>query len=75
VTTRVTLDYTHTPDDRVRARVFCSGQLAGELLLQVGEAQLLAAALALGAGQMQGHLLVEVRGYLSEQWAREQEGR
>jgi len=71
---RLTLDYTHTPDDRVRARVFCDGQLAGELLLQVGEAQLLAAALGLGADRMQGHLQLEVRGYLSEEWARQMDG-
>lgn len=71
---RLTLDYTHTPDDRVHARVFCGGQLAGTLVLSVGEAQIIAAALRLGADRTQGHLELEVRGYLSEEWARQMDG-
>lgn len=50
-------------------------QLDGELLLNVGEAQVFAAALHLGAEQTRGRLQFELRGYLSEQWAAELDAR
>ena len=62
---RVLVVNTEQPRDRVRSRWFVNGQLAGELLLSVGEAQIIYASLLLGADQTRGGLQFMTRGYLS----------
>lgn len=45
----------------------------GNLVTNVGEAQILLAALLMGAEQTHGHLITEHIGYLSEHWAKERD--